>query len=70
MKDTALYEQLLGLNSPWSFKKVDLSLADQRVVVEMVLKKGQVWSDPTYATYCFPYSVPKFALRVNEFKAR
>jgi hypothetical protein len=47
MKDTALYEQLLGLRTPWSVKKVDLSLTDQRVVVEVVLKKGQVWSDPT-----------------------
>jgi hypothetical protein len=50
MKDTALYEHLLGLKTPWSVKKVDLSLADQRVVVEVVLKKGQVWSDPTDAT--------------------
>ncbi len=50
MKDTALYEQLLGLKSPWSVKKVDLSLADQCVVVEVVLKKGQVWADPTDAT--------------------
>lgn len=41
MKDTALYEQLLGLKAPWSVKKVDLFLADQRVVVEVVLKKGQ-----------------------------
>jgi len=45
MKDTALYEQLLGLKSPWSVKKIDLSLADQRVVIEVVLKKGQVWAD-------------------------
>lgn len=50
MKDTALYEHLLGLKSPWSVKKVDLSLAEQRVVVEVVLKKGQVWADPTDAT--------------------
>ncbi len=50
MKDTALYEHLLGLKAPWSVKKVDLSLADQRVVVEVVLKKGQVWCDPTDAT--------------------
>jgi hypothetical protein len=50
MKDTALYELLLGLKTPWSVKKVDLSLADQRVVVEVVLKKGQVWADPTDAT--------------------
>ena len=50
MKDTALYEQLLGLKSPWSVRSVDLSLADQRVVVEVVLKKGQVWADPTDAS--------------------
>ena len=50
MKDTALYEHLLGLKTPWSVKAVDLSLADQRVVVEVVLKKGQVWADPTDAT--------------------
>src|SRR5664279_4653701 len=50
MEDTALYEHLLGLKAPWSVKKVDLSLADQRVVVEVVLKKGQVWADPTDAT--------------------
>jgi transposase len=42
MKDTALYEQLLGLKSPWSVRSVELSLADQRVVVEVVLKKAQV----------------------------
>jgi hypothetical protein len=50
MKDTALYEQLLGLKYPWSVKKLDLSLAEQRVVVEVVLKKGQVWAVPTDAT--------------------
>jgi len=50
MKDTALYEQLLGLKSPWSVKTVDLSLAEQRVVVEVVLKRGQVWADPTDAS--------------------
>ena len=50
MKDTVLYEHLLGLKTPWSVKTVDLSLANQRVVVEVVLKKGQVWADPTDAT--------------------
>jgi len=49
MKDTALYEHLLGLQTPWSVKKVDLSLAEQRVTVEVVLKAGQVWADPTNA---------------------
>ena len=47
MKDTALYEQLLGLKSPWSVKSVDLSLTEQRVVVEVVLKRGLAWVDPT-----------------------
>jgi hypothetical protein len=36
MKDTALYEHLLGLKTSWSVKTVGLSLADQRVVVEAV----------------------------------
>jgi len=47
MKDTALYEQLLGLHSPWSVKQVDVSLTEQRVVVHVELKAGQVWADPT-----------------------
>ena len=42
MKDTALYEQLLKLKSPWSVKMVDLSLTDQRVVVEVFFQEGQV----------------------------
>ena len=50
MKDTELYEHILQLKAPWSVKKMDLSLADQRVVVEVVLKRGQVWGDPTDAT--------------------
>ena len=50
MKDTALYEHLLGLKSPWSVKSVDLSLEAQRIVVEVVLKPGQLWVDPTDAT--------------------
>ena len=47
MKDTMLYEQLLGLKSPWSVKGVDLSMADKRVTVEVALKEGEVWADPT-----------------------
>ncbi len=50
MKDTTLYEHLLGLKSPWSVKSVDLSLEEQRVVVEVVLKPDQVWADPTDST--------------------
>ena len=43
MKDTALYEHLLGIKTPWSVKSVDISLMGQRVVVEIALKHGQVW---------------------------
>jgi transposase len=50
MKDTALYEHLLGLKSPWSVKSVDLSLEARRVVVEVALKARQVWADPTDST--------------------
>jgi transposase len=49
MKDTALYEQLLGLQTPWSVKKVELSVKEQRVVVTVELKKGTVWGDPMNA---------------------
>jgi transposase len=50
MKDTALYEHLLGLKSPWLVKSVDLSLEARRVVVEVALKARQVWADPTDST--------------------
>jgi transposase len=47
MKDTTLYEAILGLRTPWSVKTVELSLEEKRVVVEVELKRGQVWADPT-----------------------
>ena len=40
-KDIALYDQLLGLQSAWSVKSFGLSLADQRIVMEVVFKNGQ-----------------------------
>lgn len=49
MKDTALYEHLLGIKTPCSVKLVELSMAEQRVTVELVLKQGQIWADPTNA---------------------
>lgn len=45
MKDTTLYEQLLGLKAPWSVRSVELSMAEQRVVVEVVLDRSQIWAD-------------------------
>jgi hypothetical protein len=46
IKDSALHEHLLGMKAPWSVRSADLSLADQRAVVEVVLKVGQVWAAP------------------------
>jgi hypothetical protein len=39
MKDTALYEQLLGLKSPWPVKSVDVSLTvgTSRIPTQCVL---------------------------------
>ncbi|MCL5445735.1 MAG: ISL3 family transposase, partial [Actinobacteria bacterium] len=31
MQDTELYRYLLGLESPWEVKRVELSVTDQRV---------------------------------------
>lgn len=50
MKDTALSVHILELKALRAVKKMDLSLADQCVVFEVVLKKGQVWGNPTEAT--------------------
>jgi transposase len=47
MKDTALYEHLLGIQTPWSVKAVDMSMGDQRITVHVVVKPDQVWADPT-----------------------
>ena len=50
MKDTALYGHLHGLKAPWSFKNAALFCANQRVVVEVVLKKDWVWANASDAT--------------------
>ena len=60
MKDTALYEHLLGLKSPWSVKSADLSLAEQRVVVEVVLKRGHL------ITRLETFSIHPFVLETAE----
>ena len=46
MKDTALYEEILGLTKPWHVTKVDLSLENQEVVVH-VESEETVWGCPT-----------------------
>ena len=46
MKDTQLYEQLLGLSKPWSVERVDLELESNRITVHVQCEKGTVWGDP------------------------
>ena len=46
MKDTQLYEQLLGLARPWSVEKVDLALERGSVTVYLQCDRATVWGDP------------------------
>lgn len=47
MKDTDLYQKLLGLESPWSVESVDLKLPDGRVDVWVGHPAAQTWPCPT-----------------------
>lgn len=46
MKDTQLYEQLLGLTKPWSVERVELALDQGTVRVFVRCDRGTVWGDP------------------------
>jgi len=46
MKDTQLYEQLLGLSKPWSVEKVELALEAGTVTVHVQCDRSTVWGDP------------------------
>ncbi|MGH9182731.1 MAG: ISL3 family transposase [Acidimicrobiales bacterium] len=46
MRDTELYGYLLGLESPWEVRRVELSAADQRVDVWAVHPKGTRFACP------------------------
>jgi transposase len=46
MKDTQLYEQLLGLSKPWSVERVELELEQKRITVHVQCEQGTVWGDP------------------------
>jgi transposase len=46
MQDTGLYQQLLGLKSPWSVSQVDLDIKQQRVDVWVDHEKEAAWTCP------------------------
>ena len=49
MQDTALYEYLLGLKSPWSVSRVNLDVKEQRVDVWAEHTEGAKWECPQCA---------------------
>lgn len=54
MQDTALYQHLLGLKSPWSVSRVELNVKEQRV---------DIWAEhPTEATWSCPQCSRAFPL--------
>lgn len=50
MRDTELYRQLLGLESPWTVTRVELSVKTQRVDVWAGHAEGERWPCPECAT--------------------
>ena len=50
MRDTTLYQHLLGLESPWTVSQVELSIENQRVNVWVEHAKGLKWPCPECGT--------------------
>jgi transposase len=46
MKDTQLYEQLLGLSKPWSVERVEIDLDGGYITVHVKCERDVVWGDP------------------------
>lgn len=46
MTSTEFYRQILGLEKPWSVKKVDLDMAANRVVIVVEIDRSTKWFDP------------------------
>lgn len=47
MRDTELYQRILGLEEPWHVESVQLSMADKRVDVRLTHAQGRRWACPT-----------------------
>ena len=50
MRDTTLYQHLLGLKSPWTVSQVELNIENQRVDVWVKHAKGLQWACPECGT--------------------
>jgi hypothetical protein len=49
MRDTELYERLLGLKEPWRVKAVKMDVEGRRVEVEVECAERTVWASPQSA---------------------
>jgi transposase len=49
MRDTELYQQILGLERPWRVEAVQLNIAEKRVDVHLIHAEGQRWPCPDCA---------------------
>lgn len=47
MRDTELYQQILGIHTPWKVERVELVIAHKRVDVHLTHKPGATWACPT-----------------------
>ena len=52
MQDRQLYEQILGIRSPWSVEHVELKLEDGEVHVHLAHREDTAWSCPKCGREC------------------
>ena|SRR5437899_156870 len=52
MQDHQLYEQILGIQSPWSVERVELKLEDGEVHVHLTHRENATWSCPECGREC------------------
>ena len=52
MQDSRLYEQILGIESPWSVERVELELEAGEVHVHLLHHKNATWPCPECGTAC------------------
>jgi transposase len=52
MQDRRLYEQILGIGSPWFVERVELALAQGKVEVHLAHAKGAEWRCPQCERVC------------------
>jgi len=52
MQDSRVYEQILGIESPWSVERVELELEAGEVHVHLLHHKNATWPCPECGTAC------------------